>query len=156
VINAGTLDFASSFVENVAFSSSTGELELANSQSYSGTITGFSKTGGTSLDLRDIAFVGAGEATYTGTKSGGVLTVADGTHTATITLVGNYANTFAASSDGKGGVIVVYSPAEAPHAPSAQAFVSAMAGMGPSGVSSVALSAPLPTPSSSTLARPVH
>jgi fibronectin-binding autotransporter adhesin len=159
VINAGTLDFASSFSENVTFSGSTGQLELAKSQAFAfkGTVTGFSKSGGTSLDLRDIGFVSPGEATYiSGSKTGGVLTVTDGTHTATITLAGNYANTFVASSDGKGGVIIVYSAAEAPHAPSAPAFVAAMAGIGAGGGSSTTLVASLSTPSSLSLARPVH
>jgi hypothetical protein len=35
-----------------------GTLDLAESQFYAGTITGFSKTGATTLDLRDIGFVG--------------------------------------------------------------------------------------------------
>jgi hypothetical protein len=71
-------------------------------------VSGFSLTGGTSLDLRDIAFVGSGEATFSGTASQGVLTVTDGTHTAHITLIGNYtASSFVASSDGQGGVSIV-------------------------------------------------
>ena len=89
-INGATLDLGSSFTENVTFTGTSGVLELAQSQTYTGKVTGFSLTGGTSLDLRDIAFVSAGEATFSGNKTSGVLTVTDGTHTAHITLIGNY------------------------------------------------------------------
>jgi hypothetical protein len=128
VISAGTLTFASSFAQAVKFAGPKGELVLARSQTYTGAITNFSKTGGTSLDLRDIGFVSASEATFSGTTKGGVLTVTDGTHTAKITLTGDYtASTFVASSDGHGGVIVV-DPSAA--MPTASAFVAAMAGLG--------------------------
>ena len=116
-------------------SGTTGVLELAQSQTYTKTITGFSKTGGTFLDLDDIAFVGAGEATYSGTKTGGVLTVTDGTHTAHINLKGDYrTSTFVAASDGHGGTIVhdPASPAALPPwiVPGAgQRFIAAMAGL---------------------------
>jgi hypothetical protein len=101
--NGGTLVFASSFGQNVTFSGNSGELVLAQSQGYAGTISGFSTSGGTSLDLRDIGFVSSIEATW----SGGVLTVTDGTHTAHITLAGDFSgSTFTAASDGQGGVIV--------------------------------------------------
>jgi len=131
-ITAATLDFASGFTGNVAFAGGSGQLELAQSQSFTGTITGFSKTGGTTLDLGDIGFVGSGEATYSGTKSGGVLTVTDGTHTARISLKGNYlTSTFIASSDG-GGVLIT-DPAGGGGAapPPPHAFIAAMAGLGP-------------------------
>ena len=127
-IDGGTLDLASSFTQNVTFTK-TGVLELAQSQGYTGTITGFSKTGGTSLDLVDIAFVGSGEATFSGTTASGVLTVTDGTHTAHINLKGNYpTSTFIASSDGHGGTTVV-DPHAHPVAATHQ-FIAAMAGIG--------------------------
>jgi hypothetical protein len=131
VIGGGTLAFASAFTENVAFTGASGVLQLAQSQGYGGSVTGFSLAGGTSLDLLDIAFVGAGEATFSGTTTSGVLTVTDGTHTAHITLIGDYtASTFVASDDGKGGVSIVDpAKAEAGAAP-AHRFVAAMAGLG--------------------------
>jgi hypothetical protein len=129
-IKGGTLDFASGFTQNVIFKGGAGVLELAQSQSYTGKVTGFSLTGGTSLDLRDVGFVSAGEATFSGTTSSGVLTVSDGIHTAHITLIGNYTGSaFVASSDGKGGTIVVDPPAAA-QVPSTHRFVAAMAGLG--------------------------
>jgi hypothetical protein len=132
IINGGLLDFVSAFDQNVTFARTTGVLELARSQTYTATVSGFSKTGGTSLDLADIGFVSAGEATFSGTKTGGVLTVTDGTHTAHIALVGNYlASTFIAASDGHGGVIIHDPPKLAAAAP--HAFIAAMAGMGAGG-----------------------
>jgi hypothetical protein len=132
VIDAGTLDFTSSFSQSVTFIGSTGELELANSQGYTGAISGFSKTGGTTLDLGDIAFVSASEATFSGTSTSGVLTVTDGTHTARITLSGDYENsTFVASSDRHGGTDVVTQKTAAVVAPP-HALVAAMAAFGAS------------------------
>jgi hypothetical protein len=140
-VTAGTLSFASSFSQNVAFGAA-GVLQLADSTTYTASISGFSKTGQTSLDLRDIGFVSATEATFSGNKSGGVLTVTDGTHTAHITLVGNYlGSTFVASSDGHDGTIVVDPKKAAVTAPPASAplpgspphqFIAAMAGLGSS------------------------
>ena len=87
-------------------------------------ISGFSASGGTSLDLADIGFAHTGQATFSGTSSSGVLTVADGTHTAHIRLNGDYlGSTFTASSDGHGGTIVVAGPPPL-------AMVSAMAMLG--------------------------
>ncbi len=142
VIKTGTLDLASSFSQNVSFNGTSGVLELAKSQSYAGSATGFSKSGGTSFDLGDIAFVSAGEASFSGTASSGVLTVSDGTHIAHITLIGDYLGaSFVASSDGHGGATIVDPPA------AAHRFVAAMAGLGAAG-STPAANPPLtrPTP----------
>jgi hypothetical protein len=140
-IDGGTLDLKSSFNEAVAFTGATGVLELARSKTYAATITGFSTNGKTSLDLDDIGFVGSKEATFSGTKEGGVLTVSDGKHTAHINLEGDYANaTFTASSDGHGGTDVVASKAERNTIPplgliaSPHQFTEAMAGFGASAV----------------------
>jgi len=130
VISAGTLDFTSSFTQKVVFRGASGVLDLAQSQAYTGTVVGFSTTGGTALDLGDIGFVGSTEATFAGTASGGTLTVTDGTHTAHIALAGDYtASTFTASSDGHGGTLVVDPTAALPTA-TAHRFVAAAAGLG--------------------------
>ena len=124
--------------ENVAFTGTTGVLELSHSQTYTGEVTGFSKTGTTSLDLVDIDFIsGTTKATFAGSATSGVLTVTDGTHTAKITLEGDYVgSTFKVSSDGHGGTTVVdpTKPA-APHfgpAPRAHPFIAAAASFGAS------------------------
>jgi hypothetical protein len=129
----GLLGFTSSFDENVTFSrhkdsDPVSVLQLAKSQSYAATITGFSSTGKTRLDLGDIGFVDASQATFSGTAKSGVLTVSDGTHTAHIDLVGDFlGSTFVAASDAHGGISIVATTGDAPSAP---AFVSAMAGLG--------------------------
>ena len=125
-IGGGTLDALASFNQNVAFTGTTGKLELAHSLAYTGQISGFSHTGTTSLDLRDIGFASAAEATFAGTTAGGTLTVSDGTHTAKIKLIGDYTHaSFTASSDGHGGTAIVD-----PSAPSVHHFVAAVAAMG--------------------------
>ena len=61
------------------------------------------------MDLQDIAFVRSTQATYVdnGFKTGGVLSVSDGLHTAKINLVGDYSTAnFVCASDGSGGVFV--------------------------------------------------
>ncbi|MBA3812609.1 MAG: hypothetical protein H0X27_13400 [Caulobacteraceae bacterium] len=134
-IDGGTLDFTAGFNQNVKFTGTTGILELAQSQSYGGTILGFSKTGGTSLDLDDIAFGAGTKATYAGNKSGGVLTVTDGSHTAQIDLKGDYrSSTFVVAADGHGGTLV-HDPASlaANLPPPSQRFIAAMAGLGGGG-----------------------
>ena len=160
-IGGGTLDFTAAFNQNVAFVTGAGVLELTHSQSFTGTVSGFSLTGWTSLDLTDIGFVGAGEATYSGTASSGVLTVSDGTHTAHIHLTGDYRNsTFVAASDGHGGVIV-HDPAKAtPGATSLTApaaphlFIAAIAGWGSREAATVSESRGFWRPDPPMLARP--
>ena len=97
-------------------------------------ISGFSHGGTTSLDLRDIGFVSASEAIFSGNVSGGVLTVSDGTHTARIKLLGDYTKaTFTASSDGHGGTVVVD-----PSTSTVHGFAAAMAATVPSAGESIA------------------
>ena len=139
VIAGGTLAFTGAFDQRLQFLRGSGELELAQSQTYTAAVYGFSTAGGTSLDLRDIGFVGVGEASFSGTASKGVLTVTDGTHTAHITLVGNYLSAaFTAANDGHGGTVITASAA--PHSrgpmetamsgPSPQLLVAASASIG--------------------------
>ena len=89
----------------MTFTGTTGVLELAHSQTYTGKVSGLSTKGTSSLDLLDIVFTkGVTKATYSGSKSSGILTVTDGTHTAKITLMGNYTlSTFKVSDDTHGG-----------------------------------------------------
>ena len=144
--NGGTLNADGLFSEyhNHAFEQSVtftgaGFLHLAASREYAGAISGFSSAGMTSLDLGDIGFVSSSQATFSGTASGGVLTVADGKHAARITLNGDYlSSTFVTVNDGHGGVIVVALPAPGGAPP--HAFVAAMAGLGGPAASAVRLS----------------
>ena len=110
-IQGGTLYAQGAFTEAVTFVGGTGVLELAHSQAYTGRITGFSKTPTTALDLDDIGYVkGTTIATFKESASGtsGVLTVTDGTHTAKITLAGDFStSTFTTSAGAHGGTKVV-------------------------------------------------
>jgi hypothetical protein len=98
---------AAGLAEAIAFTGASGVLELTHSQSFAGQVSGFSRTGSESLDLVDIPFGVATKASYSGTTAGGVLTVTNGAHTATISLIGNYtASTFTLASDAHGGTAV--------------------------------------------------
>jgi hypothetical protein len=141
LIAGGTLDFAATFSQNVRFTTGAGELELAVSRGYAATISGFSTSGGTKLDLLDIAYARNNTtASFAGNAAGGVLTVTDGSHTAQIRLKGDYlGDTFAATSDSQGGTLVTASIAAAP---SIHAFASAMAGMNTAADAGFAAQAP--------------
>jgi len=132
LVSGGTVFAAAAFNQAVSFTTTSGTLELAQSQAYTATISGFGHAGGTYLDLNDIGFVSAGEATFSGTTTGGVLTVTDGTRTALINLTGNYLSSrFSSAGDGHNGTIVhAYLPAQvSPTGGATQALASAMAAM---------------------------
>jgi VCBS repeat-containing protein len=94
----------------VTFLGSTGTLKIDNASSFKGAIGGQLAIG----DVIDLADVTAGHSAtigYTGNNSPGTLTVSDGTHTASIALLGNYSlASFSASSDGHGGTSIVDQP----------------------------------------------
>jgi len=134
-IARGVATFESEFDEDVTFTGATGLLVLDRSRGYEGTVSGLSGDGSNALDLRDINFVGAGEATFTPNAggTGGVLTVGGQRHEAQISLAGDYSGcTFVASSDGSGGTVVIAtSGAPAGAAPAHGALVAAMASLAP-------------------------
>jgi len=111
LVKAGAvLELSSAYNGPATFAGSTGTLQLDASSGFSGTIIGF--TGQDLLDLRDINFSTLHTPTYSGTSSGGALTVTDGVHTAQIDLTGNYlASSFVPSNDGQGGTDIVDPPA---------------------------------------------
>jgi hypothetical protein len=151
VINGGTAAFLSSFSQSVQFGAGGGELELGKSVAFEATVSGFSTNGATTFDLRDIGFSRALEATFSGTTSGGVLTVSGQTRSARIALAGDYiGSVFVASSDGSGGVIVVDSEPSSRHL-----FVSAMAQMHAGESASAVPSAREPSAAQSTLSPPL-
>ena len=131
IIKGATADFAGAFSEGVTFRIG-GVLALGQSKSYAGTITGFSTSGATALDLQDISYGTATKATYSGTSTSGTLTITDGTHTAKINFSGNYtASAWTIAGDGHGGTTIT-AAAGAPsvlHQPLLP-FIAAMAGIG--------------------------
>jgi hypothetical protein len=145
-ITGGAADFAGAFNENVTFTGTTGVLVLTNSQTYTGSVTGLSTSpGGSTLDLADISFIsGTTKATYSGTTASGTLTVTDGTHTAKISLIGNYlGHTFTTTNDGHGGT-TASDPARsgtghvAPLNITVPPLIPAMAGFGGGGAANAA------------------
>jgi hypothetical protein len=116
-IGAGsTLELTGAASGSVTFSGATGSLILDHSTAFSAQISGFTGDGILSssdqIDLRDIGFGAGTTVSYTGTSSGGTLTVSDAEdHTAKIALAGNYtSSTFSLSSDGSGGTVVIDPP----------------------------------------------
>lgn len=78
------------------------QLVLDHSSRFSGTVAGLGT--GDTIDVTDIGFV-AGSSRYD--QANHQLFVSDGTHTATIQLLGTYmASQFAFSSDGSGGTLI--------------------------------------------------
>ena len=68
---------------------------------------------GNQLDLADIGFVAGASMSYAENLqgTGGTLTVSDGSHTANITLLGQYAaDGFQASDDHHAGTLIAYHP----------------------------------------------
>lgn len=107
--NGETKPAPSSFGGVVAFTGSSGTLLLDPSSGFTGTVAGMS--GQNTIDFSDINFTTPQAPSYSGTSSGGTLTLSDGSHTANVALIGNYlASAFVASSDGHGGTAVMQVP----------------------------------------------
>jgi hypothetical protein len=91
---------------------STGTLTLGAPTQFTGTVSGLAP--GNYLDLPDIAFGASSTLGYTSNNSdtGGVLAVSDGTHVASIALLGQYAaSSFVMASDGHGSTLITDPPA---------------------------------------------
>ena len=113
-IGAGqTLELGSAYSGTVTFTANTGTLKLDTSSSFTSTVSGL--TGQDTLDLLDINFATLQQPSFSGTSSGGTLTVTDGLHTAVIALSGNYLSSpFVPSIDGRGGSLIVDPPLGGP------------------------------------------
>src|SRR3974390_2219476 len=92
--------------------SAGGTLQLDASIAFGGLVAGFGLPD--SLDLRDISYIsGTTSETFVeaGNNLSGTLMVTDGTHTANLTLLGQYATgNFTLASDGHGGTLVTDPP----------------------------------------------
>jgi autotransporter passenger strand-loop-strand repeat protein/probable HAF family extracellular repeat protein len=102
------LELVGASTANVTFASGgSGTLKLDDSAAFTGLISGFG--GADHIDLADITF-GAGTAlgyTPNSHNTGGTLTANDGSHIASIGLLGQYMSSqFVKSSDGHGGTLV--------------------------------------------------
>jgi VCBS repeat-containing protein len=108
-----SLELAAADSGSVKFGGPTGVLILDHSSTFGGKVFNFTGNGSLSgsdhIDLKDIGFGPGTTVAYTGTSTGGMLTVSDAQHhIANIELAGNYTgSTFSLSSDGSGGTIVI-------------------------------------------------
>jgi hypothetical protein len=109
---AATLEFGAGSSANTVFGDgAAGTLKLDQSASFSGTVSGFAA--GNAIDLADLGFGGAMTLGYAANAggSGGILTMSDGTHTASLALLGQYAASgFHAASDAGAGTMIAYVP----------------------------------------------
>ena len=99
--------FVGASVHNVTFAGADATLVLDHASDFSGFLSGWQD--GNHLDLSDIQFAAGTTLAYTANagNSGGKLTVSDGSHTASLALLGQYtAADFALSSDGHGGTMI--------------------------------------------------
>jgi hypothetical protein len=109
VIDAATLRCEFNTPQTVTFSGTTGILDIAGGDVQK--VTGFSSSGGTEIDIRDIPFDGSAHATFTPAfahpTESGKLVVSNGLTSSTFGLIGNFTSSeFNVSSDGHGGTIV--------------------------------------------------
>jgi fibronectin-binding autotransporter adhesin len=107
--NGAVLDISGSDTQNVAFAGAGGKLQIdkLDTSSFGGSISGL--TAGDEIDLSTIGYGPNTTGTYVSNAhhTGGVLTITDGTHSISMTLVGDYSNAhFAGSSDGSGGTLI--------------------------------------------------
>jgi hypothetical protein len=92
-INGATLDFESASAAWVTFQGTTGRLELDNAAGYSGRIAGLGNGPGNTIDLTEIGFAHATANFHeNGGNTAGWLTLGDGTHSAQLALLGQYAS----------------------------------------------------------------
>jgi hypothetical protein len=124
--------------QTISFSSSTGDLVLANLPGFGAKIAGMTGTG-QQVDLVGFAYSSATEsASWSQGTGSGTLTVHDGAQVATLSLIGTYVTSnFVLSTDGHGGTFVVDPPlagGRSPHVSEPHltvgGFIQAMAVMG--------------------------
>ncbi|WP_328824722.1 beta strand repeat-containing protein [Mesorhizobium neociceri] len=106
--NLSKLEFGGASSTDITFAhDAAGTLQLDDSFDFSGSIAGI--TNDDKVNLEDILFGTGTSAAYQADLdgAGGTLTVTDGTHNATLHLLGVYdANSFAISDDGAGRTVV--------------------------------------------------
>jgi Ca2+-binding RTX toxin-like protein len=107
-----TLEFGAASSANTTFAATAaGRLILDDSFDFGGSVSGLD--GNDRVDFSDIAFAMGVAMNYTANQdgTGGTLSVSDGSHTANITLLGQYSEYgFQASDDQRAGTVVTYHP----------------------------------------------
>lgn len=128
---------ASTKVTFVADETGVGTLDLLDPAKFTGTVAGLTGTGtfatSDAIELFNIDFATVKTPTFSGTATGGTLTVTDGTHTDKIKLVGDYIeamwSTETAGADGT-FVFDAAPPSQPNPAHGAQALTQAVASFG--------------------------
>jgi hypothetical protein len=112
ISGSSTLEFGAASDDNTSFAAgATGTLKLDQAKNFSGSVSGFGA--GDKLDLSDIAFGANLTLGYSANaaSTGGMLSVSDGTHSASIALFGQFAAAgFKVGSDAGSGTMVTYTP----------------------------------------------
>jgi autotransporter passenger strand-loop-strand repeat protein len=106
----GTLEIQSGGTagsSTIAFARIGSELKLDDASTFSGILAGFGQSD--SIDLSNITFSGA-MLVYSGTASSGTYTIDDGTHIASLNVLGPYIPGFHLADDGHGGTMVTVDP----------------------------------------------
>jgi len=101
------LEIATPDSGNVTFAGASGKLALDQPATFTGAVAGLRAQN--SIDLTQIAFGAAATLGYAANAggTGGILSVSDGAHAASIALLGNYmASTFVTAADGHGGTLI--------------------------------------------------
>jgi hypothetical protein len=110
ISGSGVLEFGGASSANTTFAAdSSGTLKLDDVLDFTGTIRGFNEHD--RLDIGDIQYNGNISIQYSANAAGtgGTLTISDGTHTANVTLAGEYdASGFQVSGDGGAGSLITY------------------------------------------------
>jgi hypothetical protein len=131
IFGKGVLDVEGALTENAFFAAaSTGQLALGDTAGFTGKVFGFSKTGKTSLDLKDVTFDASDTTSYSGTAAGGTLSILNSSSVvvATIKFSGDYrSSAWVLSADSGTGTVVTD-----PTATKTSSLVSAMASFGTS------------------------
>jgi hypothetical protein len=112
ISGAATLEFAGLVSENIQFAqNANGTLKLDQSANFTGSVSNLGTTN--KLDLIDIAFAAGATVNYVENQqgTGGTLTVSDGTHSANVAILGQYApDGFQVEDDQHLGTQVTYHP----------------------------------------------
>ncbi|MGO4643276.1 beta strand repeat-containing protein, partial [Mesorhizobium sp. 2RAF45] len=115
--NLSKVEFHAASSAHVIFGTdAAGTLRLDDSFDFSGSIAGI--TNDDKVDLGDIWYGTGTSAVYEANQDGrgGTLTVSDGTHDATLHIIGTYdADSFTVADDGTGRTVVGYHPADEFH-----------------------------------------
>ena len=111
LIGAGAgVELTGAYSGTISFAGASGTLTIDHAANFTGHVAGQLATGDV-IDLADVTAGAGATISYSGNNSAGTLTVSDGTHTASIALLGNYSlANFTASSDGHGGTSVIDPP----------------------------------------------